>query len=170
MLGRQQIGIYLSNYESARKLGYLDQARLSIYDRKPETQRQGETRPRLVTETFANGEDHAETIFGKDYVDGYRRGVSQSKLLAEGASKTAGELYLSNIKTLIDTDAVRLKSSVVKSMTQGMEEYSVQKATRECARMWGWDVVFNTNTIQSTRRIIERWINVRAAKHSPRAP
>ena len=163
MLGRQQIGIYLSNYESARKLGYLDQARLSIYDRKPETQRQGETRPRLVTETFANGEDHAETIFGKDYVDGYRRGVSQSKLLAEGASKTAGELYLSNIKTLIDTDAVRLKSSVVKSMTQGMEEYSVQKATRECARMWGWDVVFNTNTIQSTRRIIERWINVRAA-------
>ena len=157
MLGLANIGIPGSNFDAARRQGFLDKAR------QKEEERAGTlSRRRLVTDTFPqqDGIDLLINAFGKDYADGYRRGVAESSQThgSESEQKTAagpqtvGEVFRNNTIASIDKECRLLRSQIEQSMKEGMLEYATKKATERVARIYGWDVVFNINSSPKTRK------------------
>lgn len=149
-----------SSFDNARRLGFLDRAR----QREEERATSVSTRL-LVTDKFPirEGVDLLINGFGKEYANGYRLGVAESSQPVgkdnvsgsdsdgEDTRWTVGEAFRNNIKASIRKDCKVLRAKIEESMKQGMEEYTMRKATDKFARIYGWDVVFNINSPQKTR-------------------
>lgn len=174
MLGLSQVGIPSSTYEAARQQGFIDKAR-----QDEEKRGDNDTFKSLATDKFPvrDGVDLLSKNFGKDYADGYRHGVyqasqpfksSEEQKTPEGQpdgqpyALTVGEAFRKNIIVAVDKQCKVLRRQIEKSMTEGMAEFAMKRATEKIARIYGYDLVFNFNAPPKTRRDIDRKIEAEA--------
>lgn len=149
MLPHSSIGIPGSAFNAARHEAFLSAARKS---EQVKTSAGGSSTIKLATDLFPlrDGEDLLVNAFGKDYADGYRLGLSESRALYNQTT-TVGEAYRNAQKNSIDRDCRTLQKHIQKAMVDGMKDYAAKKATEKTARVYGWDVVFDINTPENMR-------------------